>query len=478
MKDSLKEYLEQIQQEIGRQICGFLQLQEEDSLYDFNENSPYTESILSREVKQYFSDFGTDDGRQENAESLEGNGCMLCQMMDAFELDSFERWCVELVLLGEINPFFEKFFVYMNNDWNHGFLTPELSIRLFNMSREVEISYYRYFRQARNLMTHFLDFGGQEGKSRARWGLRCKEHFFQYIFSNEDTNFKKEKERYIWENEEQSSPLVTLVDNGFCWDDLVLPDKQKTKLQTACNRVLYRDRIYCDWGFGRKMPYGRGVSMVFSGPPGTGKTMSAAVVADYLDTVLYRVNLAAVVSKYIGETEKNLSSVFKTVKRKQGVLFFDEADVLFSKRTEVNNSHDKHSNMEAAFLLQKMEEYEGVVILATNYARNMDEAFKRRIPFWIDFSLPDEEGRRQLWEKVFPSELQFEEQPDYDFLAKHFDLSGSHIKNIALQAAFFAADEGKGVNMEHIIRALLLEVRKTGKSISREDLQQYYIYYE
>lgn len=478
MKGSLKEYLEQIQQGIGRQICFFLQLQDVDSLYDFSENSPYTESILSKEVKQYFSGFGTEDGRQEKAGSPEDNDCVLCQMMDAFELDSFERWCVELVLLGELNPFFEKFFIFMNNDWQHGFLTTELAIRMFNMSQDIDISGYQYFCQNGKLMAHFLDFDGKEGKSRARWGLRCKEHFFQYIFSNQDTNFKDEKERYIWENEHLGSPLVTMLENGFTLDDLVLPDKEKNKLLTACNRVRYKNRVYKDWGFGRKMPYGRGASMVFSGPPGTGKTMSAAVVADYLDTVLYRVNLAAVVSKYIGETEKNLSSVFETVRSKQGVLFFDEADVLFSKRTEVNNSHDKHSNMEAAFLLQKMEEYEGVVILATNYAQNMDEAFKRRIPFWIDFSLPDEEGRRQLWEKVFPGELQFDEQPDYDFLTKHFELSGSHIKNIALQAAFFAADEDKGVNMGHIIRALLLEVKKMGKSISREDLQQYYIYYE
>lgn len=478
MKDSFKEYLIQIQLREGKRISDFLKLQDIDSLYDFREDSPYTESVLSREVKQYFNTFSEENGAQGGEDAFTDNECILCQMADAFELDSFERWCVELVVLGEMNPLFEKFFIYMNNDWQHGFLTPELSIRLFNMSRETDISYFSYFRREGKLMTHFLDFGGQEGKSRARWGLRCKEHFFQTLCLDENINFRKEKEQYIWKNEHQGSSLITMLKHGFCWDDLVLPDKQKTKLLTACNRVRYRNRIYHDWGFGNKMPYGRGVSMVFAGPPGTGKTMSAAVVADYLEIPLYRVNLAAVVSKYIGETEKNLSNVFRTVESRQGVLLFDEADVLFSRRTEVHNSNDKHSNMEAAFLLQKMEEYEGVVILATNYAQNMDEAFKRRIPFWIDFSLPDEEGRKQLWEKVFPDELKFEEQPDYDFLARHFDLSGSHIKNIALQAAFFAADEDKGVNMEHIIRALLLEVRKTGKSISREDLQQYYIYYE
>ncbi|MDE5863260.1 MAG: ATP-binding protein [Lachnospiraceae bacterium] len=217
---------------------------------------------------------------------------------------------------------------------------------------------------------------------------------------------------------------------------------------------------------------------MFSGPPGTGKTMSAGVVAELLGTTLLQVDLAAVVSKYIGETEKNLNLVFDTAMQGQGVLFFDEADVLFSRRTQVNDSNDKHSNMEAAYLLQKMEEYEGVVILATNYMQNIDEAFKRRIQFMIDFPFPDESGRRMLWEKAFPQQMEFDEIPDYDFLAKHFELTGSHIRNIALQAAFFAADGGKGVTMEYIVKALLWEMRKTGKRISREDLREYYIYYE
>ncbi|MDE6433955.1 MAG: ATP-binding protein [Lachnospiraceae bacterium] len=218
--------------------------------------------------------------------------------------------------------------------------------------------------------------------------------------------------------------------------------------------------------------------MIFSGPPGTGKTMSAGIIADYFGTSLYRVDLAAVVSKYIGETEKNLNAVFEAVKRGQGVLFFDEADVLFGKRTEVKDANDKHSNMETAYLLQKIEEYEGIVILATNYMQNIDEAFKRRIQYFIEFPFPDVDCRRRLWEKVFPEQMEFEEVPDYEFLAANFELSGSHIKNIAVQAAFFAADEKKGVNMEHIMKALQIEVRKMGKRISREDLHQYYIYFE
>lgn len=271
---------------------------------------------------------------------------------------------------------------------------------------------------------------------------------------------------------------ITVMDTGYTWEDLVLPNKQMEQMKAACNRIRYKRQVYDVWGFGGKMAYGRGVSMIFSGPPGTGKTMSAGIIADYLGTSLYRVDLAAVVSKYIGETEKNLNAVFEAVRKGQGVLFFDEADVLFSRRTEVKDSNDKHSNMETAYLLQKIEEYEGIVILATNYMQNIDEAFKRRIQYFIEFPFPDAECRRQLWEKAFPRQMEFEEVPEYGFLAEKFELSGSHIKNIAVQAAFFAADEKKGVNMEHIIKALQTEVRKMGKRISREDLYEYYIYFE
>lgn len=692
-------YLKKAEQEEGKRIYRFLKLLEQGSVYDFSEQSPYEESILSREVKMYFSQFAEQQVyptvlEEENSPY----NAFLQQICSVFQLDAFEKMCVELAMLGEVNLYFEKFFIYMNNDWNNGYLTIDTAIKLYKMDQEEDISFYKYFSEENTLLKYFFRFYGQEGKGRVRWGLRIRSYFFQFLFSEPDSPydmfsflkwyqtadrenwddcgsallkqidviiglqtaaiylraerntgieqiirqyssmknhmlcfidikqvlFQLEKkilnitleelcndillkarvrdawicvhycdseflerednwrlvvkfteaflkhgivvfiigehqpylfrnELGIWEisveiqdlsgsvpiwkmaaenfsvdrdvtldffantycfapiqikrifqyadtrrilhkrdkilredikagcireTEKDGNRLLTVMDTGYRWEDLILPDRQKELLRMACNRVLYKHQVYHTWGFGAKLAYGRGVSMVFSGPPGTGKTMSAGIVADYLGSTLYRVDLAAVVSKYIGETEKNLNIVFETVKKGRGVLFFDEADVLFSKRTEVENSNDKHSNMEVAYLLQKMEEYEGVVILATNYMQNMDEAFKRRIQFLIEFPFPDENLRRKIWEKAFPEQMEFDEMPDYAFLAKQFELSGSHIKNIALQAAFFAANEKSAMCMKYIIKALILEIRKTGKRISQGDLREYYMYYE
>ena len=201
----------------------------------------------------------------------------------------------------------------------------------------------------------------------------------------------------------------------------------------------------------RKSPTGGGISVIFAGPPGTGKTMAAQVMASELCLDLYRIELPAVVSKYIGETEKNLEEIFEQASKSQVILFFDEADVLFSKRTEVRDSNDKYSNMEAAFLLQKMEEYEGITVLATNFLQNFDEAFKRRMKFIIDFPFPGPEERRQIWRQAFPAEVPVDGELDFDFLAGAFELSGSNIKNSVLHAAFLAAASGEAVSMRHVI---------------------------
>ncbi len=680
-----------------KRIYRFLKLQEQFSMYDFSEESPYTESILSKEVKSYFAEpVFVEEGETISEQGDEGERFWQ-RIYDLLQLDAFEQMCIELSVLGEINPYFEKFYIYMNNDWNNGYLTVDTAIKLYTQDFETNASYYSYFFKGSRLLNYFLSLDKQEGKGRNRWGLKCREGFFQLLLSGQtrleeypfmscgtlnkedawdldDTGCfqrldivrlnnpssiylygerKEELQNIIWEYGEKKGhkicfldmkrlrflleknllncaleeicrdiwlqlfvmdawlclcfidgdfwekeearritarlfelfmgkgsivfvlgekPLepvwqypgiweiscedsgtqrnirvwkniaehyslekaeeidfladtchftavqikrifrnaekrrilrdsdciqqedikaeckmetrnsgnsrITVMDTGYTWEDLVLPGKQMEQMKSACNRIRYKHQVYQVWGFGEKVAYGRGVSMIFSGPPGTGKTMSAGIIADYFGTSLYRVDLAAVVSKYIGETEKNLNAVFEAVKRGQGVLFFDEADVLFGKRTEVKDANDKHSNMETAYLLQKIEEYEGIVILATNYMQNIDEAFKRRIQYFIEFPFPDVDCRRRLWEKVFPEQMEFEEVPDYEFLAANFELSGSHIKNIAVQAAFFAADEKKGVNMEHIMKALQIEVRKMGKRISREDLHQYYIYFE
>ena len=260
----------------------------------------------------------------------------------------------------------------------------------------------------------------------------------------------------------------------FGWGDIVLPERSRELLSQACSQVRLRHRVYSGWGFREKLPYGRGVSMIFTGPPGTGKTMGAQVMAKELGMDIYRISLANVVSKYIGETEKNLNEIFEKAKSCRVILFFDEADVLFSKRTEVKDSNDKYSNMESAFLLQKMEEYSGVVILATNLVQNFDEAFKRRMSYIIEFPFPDASHRRKLWEKAFPEKTPLGDI-DIDFLVEHHELSGSNIKNIALHSAILTARENSSaVEMKHIMRSVKNEYAKSGKAFTKAEAGEYY----
>lgn len=692
-ESSLEHYLCQAEIRIGKRICQLLEQFWQGGADGLDGAPPYEESLLTREIRNYFTELA---GHRE--EDVAGE-CLLQSMYAAFHLDDFEQLCVEMAVLGEVNPWFEKFYVYMNNDWNSGFLTMETAVKLYAQGAVGNMGFCRYFLDGSSLMKYFLKPEQQEGKSWLRRGMRCRKALLQLLFSADgewkETSFYirwqrtsgavcgqmehalftklenipvqnasvvylngpeesvKEKivgeyaagkghevcyldirkllhlyernmlaepvedicrgiclwlkarkawlciheiQREFWEkaaNQEwtvfvltlfrhqaemlfvtgdaalgsvrqklgmwelaaeeaagdstdrlslwrersarypleagigievfaaiyrftstqiesvlaradkarlldgnpcirrtdlkrsclretcaQGNHLVSLMDSRYQWEDLVLPESQKEQLHAACSRVIHREKVYGEWGFGRKMTYGKGVSMVFSGSPGTGKTMAAGIVADNLGTALYRVDLAAVVSKYIGETEKNLNTVFESVRRGQGVLFFDEADVLFSRRTTVSSSNDKHSNMEAAYLLQKMEEYDGVVILATNYMQNMDEAFKRRFQFVVHFPFPDETQRKALWEKAFPEHTACLEDGDYRFLAEQFELSGSQIRNIALQAAFFAADGDRKVDMESVIRALVLELAKSGKRITSGELQEYQMYYK
>ncbi|MBM7568298.1 AAA family ATPase [Paenibacillus sacheonensis] len=263
----------------------------------------------------------------------------------------------------------------------------------------------------------------------------------------------------------------------FGWEDLILPPDTEQLLRQACDRVKYRHQVLHEWGFEGKLPYGKGISMLFTGPPGTGKTMSAMVLAKEMDSELYRVDLSRVVSKYIGETEKNLSDIFDQAKLSGAILFFDEADALFGKRSEVKDSHDKHANMETAYLLQKMEEYDGLTIMATNFAQNLDDAFTRRIPFIIKYPFPDATQREQLWRATFPKKLPVAEI-DYAFLSQTLELAGGPIKNIVVTAAFLAAREGVPVSMKQIIGGVVQEYKKTGKVLLKDRLGVYADYWK
>jgi AAA+ superfamily predicted ATPase len=257
------------------------------------------------------------------------------------------------------------------------------------------------------------------------------------------------------------------------WKDIILPDDALAQLHEMCQQIVHRHRVFDEWGFARRLSLGKGVNALFVGPSGTGKTTAAEIIAHALSLDLYKIDLSGVVSKYIGETEKNLERIFSVAENANAILFFDEADALFGKRSEVRDSHDRYANIEIAYLLQQMEQYEGVAILATNLRQNMDEAFVRRLQFVVEFPFPDEKQREEIWHILFPIEAPREENIDITFLAKQFRITGGSIKNIVLGAAFLAAGEGKPIGMRHLLQATRREYQKTGKLLSAADMGKY-----
>ncbi len=258
--------------------------------------------------------------------------------------------------------------------------------------------------------------------------------------------------------------LARKIEAKQTWDDIVLPPDQLSQLREVCNQARFRHLVFGDWGFGRKLSLGKGLNALFAGPPGTGKTMAAEVIAGELQLDLYKIDLSQVVSKYIGETEKNLDRIFTAAESANAILFFDEADALFGKRSEVKDSHDRYANIEIAYLLQKMEEYEGVAILATNLRQNLDEAFARRMHIIVEFPFPDEEQRRRIWEVTFPREAPLDADVEFSALAREIKLAGGNIRNIALGAAFYAAADGQVINLAHLARAARREHQKLGRA--------------
>jgi SpoVK/Ycf46/Vps4 family AAA+-type ATPase len=248
------------------------------------------------------------------------------------------------------------------------------------------------------------------------------------------------------------------------WDDLVLGDDAKAQLGEMCERVVQRDRVLEDWGLGSRMARGRGVTALFTGPSGTGKTTAAELIAGRLGLDLYRIELSGVVSKYIGETEKNLRRIFAAAENANAILFFDEADALFGKRSEVKDSHDRFANIEVAYLLQEMEDYEGVAILATNMRQNMDPAFVRRLQFVVEFPFPDAGARERIWELHLPAgEERRDPDLDVETLGRELRLSGGSISNVALAAAFLAAPADGRIGAAQVRHAARRELQKLGR---------------
>ncbi|MBQ7706655.1 MAG: ATP-binding protein [Lachnospiraceae bacterium] len=270
--------------------------------------------------------------------------------------------------------------------------------------------------------------------------------------------------------------LAKEVKTVYTWEDLCIGKEESRILKTACDRYKIKNRIGESWGISKKNAYGNGVSVLLYGPPGTGKTMSAQVVAREIGLPLYRVDTSQLFSKYIGETQKNLNAVFDEAETSNVILFFDEADALFSKRTDVESSNDRHANQEIAFLLQRIEEYKGMSILATNYYSGFDKAFVRRITYAVRLEQPDYETRLLLWKNTLPLTVPKEKDIDYEFLAENFELTGSNIKAILLSAAYMAGAEDKKLSMSFIVRAMKYEFDKLGMMPDSGKFGQYAAY--
>lgn len=268
--------------------------------------------------------------------------------------------------------------------------------------------------------------------------------------------------------------LAKRIEALYTMEMLVLPEDQMLQMKEICRQVKYRSIVYEKWGFEKRLALGKGLNILFSGPPGSGKTMAAEVIANEIGLEIYKIDVSRVVSKYIGETEKNLGQIFHEAETSNVILFFDEADALFGKRSEVKDSHDRYANVEIGYLLQRMEEYKGIVILATNLNQNIDEAFLRRLHFNIAFPFPDKEQRKLIWLSIFPSGAPVEDNLDYDFLAEKFVMAGGNIKNIALNAAFYAAHAGCPIGIKQIMQAAKREYKKMGKTFLKSDFDPYY----
>jgi SpoVK/Ycf46/Vps4 family AAA+-type ATPase len=289
-----------------------------------------------------------------------------------------------------------------------------------------------------------------------------------------DEKDDKEIEKKLWKtcchySRPRLDELAQRIPPRAGWNDIVLPEGQKSRLREIASQVKQRNKVYNDWGFASKTSRGLGISALFAGESGTGKTMAAEVLANDLQLDLYKIDLSKVVNKYIGETEKNLKRVFDAAEDGGAILLFDEADALFGKRSEVKDSHDRYSNIEVSYLLQRMEAYRGLAILTTNMKKALDIAFMRRLRFIVHFPFPDAAQRAEIWGKVFPEDTPLEKL-DHEKLSR-LSLPGGSIRNIALNAAFYAAHDNQNVSMYHLSKAAEAEYDKIEKPLTSIEIR-------
>lgn len=342
------------------------------------------------------------------------------------------------------------------------------------------LSLWRYLLEEKGICSDTLDLTGIANKFTLSTGQihnAVVTASNKSVFNTDETGTVTNEALYHAchnQSNQNLSALAQKIDCKYRWDDIVLPDEQLGRLGEILDYIKYQYVVFDTWGFDKKLSYGKGLTVLFSGASGTGKTMSAEIIATESNLDLYKIDLSNVVSKYIGETEKNLNHIFTEAQTSNAILFFDEADALFGKRSDVKDAHDRYSNIETGYLLQKMEEYEGAVILATNLRNNLDDAFIRRLKYTIDYPFPEKEDRLCIWKKIFPAETPVDTQVDYDFLAGNFSFTGGNIKNIALTASFYAAAGSRQVTMKDIILACKREYQKMGRLCIKSDFGQYY----
>jgi ATP-dependent 26S proteasome regulatory subunit len=312
----------------------------------------------------------------------------------------------------------------------------------------------------------------QFNMSAGKIHLACKELQNKNGTSKSDSNYTQDIRRVCCaQTRPEVEQLAELVEPHARWEDLILPEAHKSILKEIVIQVKQKSKVYHDWGFSARNSRGLGITALFSGESGTGKTMAAEVLANELQLDLYKIDLSQVISKYIGETEKKLKKIFDAAEEGGSILLFDEADALFGKRSEVKDSHDRYSNIEVSYLLQRMEAYRGLAILTTNMKGALDRAFMRRIRFVVQFPFPDTIQRTEIWRTIFPTETPTQDL-DYDKLAR-LNLAGGNIRNIAMNAAFIAAEEECPILMSHISRAARSEYSKLEKILGVNEIAKW-----
>ncbi|MBN2075952.1 MAG: AAA family ATPase [Dehalococcoidales bacterium] len=386
------------------------------------------------------------------------------------------------ILLAGLLKYPQWIFVASNQEWrpketwqDRPFVSVEFPVPSYTLRKQLWEKYW----DENTIMENDVDFGDFASKFRLTGGqihnitinarnlARLRESEHQILTGQDISSLCRNESREILNN------MARKIQQNYRWEDIILPPDLYEQLHEIYGCVQQSYRVYSDWGFDKKLSLGKGLHVLFSGPSGTGKTMAAGILAHELQLDLYKIDLSQVVSKYIGETEKNLDRIFKEGQTSNSILFFDEADAIFGKRSEVKDAHDRYANIEIAYLLQKMDEYEGMVILATNLRKNIDEAFSRRMHFALEFPIPEEPDRNRIWNTIFPPEAPLDKDVDFAFTARQFRVTGGNIKNIALGAAFLAAQNGNIINMKNIIRATKREYQKMGKLCTEDEFAEY-----